>query len=192
MKINKIEVFTEVNKYTIVVSEHAIKQAVKRFKLNMNKSKVSEWIRNKFNGAEFYSTITSERYGLGRMYINDNIAIILDAHKDIILTVYELDIHKNVRSKIRKFLDGEVNRINKKLHTKKRSYDRKMIKLNLEKAKLQNSLLYMRNKNNITNANNRIAEIEEEINSMLKELYDLQMEKEEFKISMEAPTLKIN
>lgn len=191
--IDKIEVYTFIDHSNVIITDHAIERALERFNLSKtNKSKVTEWIRNKYANSSFKSTVTGDRHGMGRLFVNNDIGIVLDIYKDIILTVYPIEIKKNVRTKLQEYLMNECNRISKSLKLKERKYRRLIVELNLEKATLERDLLYIRKDCKRNSIIARINAIEISIAEMMKELYDLQMEKEEIEISLSAQSLRLN
>ena len=193
MPIEKIEVYTEVNQNNVVVSEHAIDQALDRFNLkNTTRTKVSEWVRSKYNHSAFKSTVTGDRYGIARLFVNNDIGIVLDIHREVILTVYPIEIRRNVKTKIERYLSNEIKRVTKAFSERERKYRRMTVKLNLEKAQIEHDLLYIRKDCKRNSLIARVNAINISVNEMVKELYDLQLEKEELEISLSSQALRNN
>ena len=193
MPIEKIEVYTEVNQNNVVVSEHAIDQALDRFNLkNTTRTKVSEWVRSKYNHSTFKSTVTGDRYGIARLFVNNDIGIVLDIHREVILTVYPIEIRRNVKTKIERYLSNEIKRVAKAFSERERKYRRMTVKLNLEKAQIEHDLLYIRKDCKRNSLIARVNAINISVNEMVKELYDLQLEKEELEISLSSQALRNN
>ena len=193
MPIEKIEVYTEVNQNNVVVSEHAIDQALDRFNLkNTTRTKVSEWVRSKYNHSTFKSTVTGDRYGIARLFVNNDIGIVLDIHREVILTVYPIEIRRNVKTKIERYLSNEIKRVAKVFSERERKYRRMTVKLNLEKAQIEHDLLYIRKDCKRNSLIARVNAINISVNEMVKELYDLQLEKEELEISLSSQALRNN
>ena len=186
-KVDKIEIYTEVSLSNAIISEHSIDQALDRFNLkDKARIKVSEWIRKKLEYATFKSTVNSEKYGIARLFTNQDIALVVDIHKDVVMTVYKLETRPLVKGKIRDFMLKEKNKINRIYNKKKRSYSFKIAELNIEKAILQRDLLRTRSQTKHNEMLSKTYEIDASMSEMMKELCDLQDEKSEFEISIDT------
>lgn len=186
-KVEKIEVYTPIDFNSAVITDHAIDRAIERFNLQQkSRNKVAEWIRNKLKHAEFSSVISSERYGIGRLYLNDKIAIVLDIYRDTVLTVYKLDVQKRVKDKIYNFLEAEYKRVSKLYSRKQKSYIHRIADLKVEKAILERNLLRIRKQEKYFATKAMIQAIDMRIAEMTQELCDLQTEKTELEISLAA------
>jgi len=183
--IDKIEVYTTVDFNNVTVTEHAIDQALERFDLkNKNRNKVAEWIRNKLRHSEFKSTVKSEKYSMARVYVNEGIVLILDIHRDIVLTVYPLDVRKRVKSKIQRYVESECKRVSNLYTKKKRNYELRIADLRVEKATLERDLMRTRSQSKYFAKSGRVKAIDISITEMLQELTDLHTEVSEFEISL--------
>lgn len=185
--LNKIEVYTEVDHNTVIVTDHAIEQASKRFQLKNNtKTKVSEWIRNKYKNSHFKTTIQSERYGIARLFVNNDIGMVIDIHKDVILTIYPLEIRKEVKSEIQKFLEQKCKQLTKQCDAKIKSHQRKIAKYEKEKYKLKYDILNVRTQSSYNSIQARINSLDIEIATLMKELFDLQVKRDDYELSLTA------
>ena len=186
-RINKIEIYTEVSLGNAIISEHSIDQALDRFNLkDRNRNKVSEWIRKKMEYASFKSTISSEKYGIARLFTNQDIALVVDIHKDVIVTVYKLETRPMVKGRIRDFMIKERNKIGRIYNKKRRSYNFKIAELNIEKSILQRNLLRRRTQTKHNQILSNIYEIDANVSAMMQELCNLQDQQSEFEISIDT------
>lgn len=176
----QITVVTKIRrKKPIVPGAHPIQRARQRFGVKGDDAAVRNWIIQRVELSEFASIANSEEYGIGRLFVYKDFAAVLDIKEDAVLTVYPVEVTKEVRTKVRGFFEKELKRIDSLKKRLSRKYTRETLKLKVEHAELEYKLLDTRSVTKANEMRARLLEIEESIANMAEELAILDMERAE-------------
>lgn len=119
----------------ITVSQHAIDEAVKDFRVN--RKLAEEWIRSNLRKARFIAAVVGEDGKSVRLFGSQRIAFVLDANENHVITVYPRHhVTPTLRQKVETIVFRELRKVERLESVTERKHRLLKAEMNVERAQL--------------------------------------------------------
>lgn len=119
----------------ITVTQHAIEEAVKDFRVN--RKLADEWIRSNLRKARFIAAVIGEDGNPGRLFGYQRITFVLAAEENVVITVYPRHhATPTMRQKVETIVFRELRKVERLESVTERKHRLRKAELNVERAQL--------------------------------------------------------
>jgi DNA integrity scanning protein DisA with diadenylate cyclase activity len=154
------------------LTKHAQERIEQRFGISGKAAAVC-WINQIMEHAKFVSFAVDETGRETRMYAHNGISILLDKDENLVVTVYKARRVIEIRKKVSKFVEKEMEKHQIRLKTEIRKLERYQAELELEKAQLKLELLRARSLPKQLAIQARINAIQSRIDELPREIHEI-------------------
>jgi DNA integrity scanning protein DisA with diadenylate cyclase activity len=154
------------------LTKHAQERIAQRFGIT-GETEAVNWINHIMEHAKFVANTVDETGQEARMFAHKGKSILLDKNKNLVLTVFKPRRVIEIRKKVTKFLEKEMEKNQNKIRAEVRKLERYQAELELEKAQLKLELLRARSLPKQLAIQARINAIQSRIDELPREIHEI-------------------